>query len=191
MAYTTTEVFTPSTVARLTFVEREKINTRLVNALRTPGKQLVVFGRSGGGKTTLLENKLAQVYSFHFKSPCISGTTFDQLLLHAFDQLEPYFISARTAKLESEWSIELDAATKSVLEIRTQLGTKRTSTTENSEARALPPQLTPSLLAKLLGAKDACWVIEDLHKALPAERQRVAQSMKLFMDAAVGRMTHQ
>ena len=38
------DVFTPTKPARLTFVEREKINDRLVNALRTPCKQLIVYG---------------------------------------------------------------------------------------------------------------------------------------------------
>ena len=51
-----TDVFTPSTVARLTFVERTCITERVVNALTTPGRQLVVFGRSGCGKTTLVDN---------------------------------------------------------------------------------------------------------------------------------------
>jgi ABC-type bacteriocin/lantibiotic exporter with double-glycine peptidase domain len=55
-------VFTPTTPARLAFVERESINNKLVNALRTPGKQVVVYGYYGSGKTTLLENKLHQIY---------------------------------------------------------------------------------------------------------------------------------
>jgi Flp pilus assembly CpaF family ATPase len=54
------DVFTPTTPARLAFVERSSINNKLVNALRTPGKQIVVYGYSGSGKTTLLENKLHQ-----------------------------------------------------------------------------------------------------------------------------------
>jgi len=52
------DVFTPNKPARLTFVERESINETLVNALTTPGKQIVVYGHSGSGKTTLLINKL-------------------------------------------------------------------------------------------------------------------------------------
>ena len=50
----TRDVFTPTKPAILTFVEGEYLNAQLVDALRTPGKQLVVYGHSGSGKTTLL-----------------------------------------------------------------------------------------------------------------------------------------
>ena len=75
------KVFTPTTPARLTFVEREKVNSKLVNALRTPGKQVVVYGHSGSGKTTLLVNKLHQLYENHLTSRCMKSVTFDMLVL--------------------------------------------------------------------------------------------------------------
>ena len=49
-----TDVFTPTTPAKFAFVERQALNDQLVDALRTPGKQVVVYGPSGSGKTTLL-----------------------------------------------------------------------------------------------------------------------------------------
>lgn len=186
MPSSTTEVFTPSTVARLTFVERDALNRRLVKALQTPGKQIVLFGRSGGGKTTLLENKLYQTYERHYRSRCIRGTTFDELLLDAFDQLEPFFTDTRDSSIETgrKVTIEAKAAIGVVGSIRTQLAASRAERSGSTERRFLPPQLTPSLLASLLGEANACWVIEDLHKAERTERLRVAQSMKLFMDVA-------
>lgn len=87
------KVFTPTTPARLTFVEREKVNSKLVNALRTPGKQVVVYGHSGSGKTTLLVNKLHQLYDSHVTSRCMKSVSFDMLILDAFDQLAPFYIS--------------------------------------------------------------------------------------------------
>ena len=87
------DVFTPTKPARIAFVEREEVNDKLVNALRTPGKQLVVYGHSGTGKTTLLLNKLQQLYEHHITTRCMKGLKFEQLLLDAFDQLEPYYIS--------------------------------------------------------------------------------------------------
>ena len=54
------EVFTPTQPARKNFVERKKIDNRVLRALKTPGMQLVIYGLSGSGKTTLLVNKLSQ-----------------------------------------------------------------------------------------------------------------------------------
>ena len=58
--FKTTDVFTPSKPATITFVERDDLTEQLVNAIWTPGKQIVVYGHSGSGKTTLLLNKLQQ-----------------------------------------------------------------------------------------------------------------------------------
>jgi hypothetical protein len=184
--HTTTEVFTPTTVARLTFVERSKPNENLVYALRTPGKQIVVYGRSGSGKTTLLENKLQQTYSMHIKSQCMATTTGDELLLDAFNQLEPFFTRERTRSRKSTKSLGLEGVTSAarVSEIRLQLGRTTETSSDETYSRMLPPQLNATLLAQLLGESDACWVIEDLHKAPDVTRKIVAQMMKLFMDAA-------
>ncbi len=63
--------------ATLTFVERESVNAKLVDALMTPGKQLVIFGHSGSGKSTLPHNKLNQTYEDHVTTRCMSGMSFD------------------------------------------------------------------------------------------------------------------
>ena len=80
--YKVTDVFTPTKPARYTFVERLPVNDKLVAALRTPGKQIVVYGYTGSGKTTLLENKLHQLYESHITSRCITGLKFEQLVLN-------------------------------------------------------------------------------------------------------------
>ena len=56
--YETYSVFTPSQPAELTFVDREEVNKQLVDSIRTPGRQLIVYGFRGSGKTTLINNKL-------------------------------------------------------------------------------------------------------------------------------------
>ena len=55
-------VFTPTTQAKVNFVERNKeLTNTFVDAIETPGKQVVVFGESGSGKSTFVKNKLEQV----------------------------------------------------------------------------------------------------------------------------------
>jgi len=181
MSHHVTEVFTPTTTARVTFVERRKINARLVNALRTPGMQVVVYGRSGCGKTTLLVNKLSQVYEREVISRCTLDTTIEDLLLDAFDRLDPFYTSA----VSNKRTTTVSAGVEATFQLIKSAFSRETSTEEGAtSARALPPQLTPTFLARLLGEVDACWVLEDFHKVAEAEKSRLSQLMKLFMDMA-------
>lgn len=103
------EVFTPSSPAIYCFVPRnEKINDRLVNALKTRGKQIVVYGHTGSGKTTFLLNKLRETYENHITSRCMKTTTVESLLLDAFSQISPFYESEKnkTQKTAREISAE-------------------------------------------------------------------------------------
>lgn len=179
--YSVREVFTPSAPARVAFVERDRINNKLVNALQTPGKQVVVYGHSGSGKTTLLVNKLHQIYEKHLTSRCMVGVTFEQLVIDAFDQLAPYYVSedaratkhARTSELSGIYSL-----------IQAKLSANVTSETAEKTVRVLPPQLTPQNLARFIGASGCCWVLEDFHKIAEPEKSKLSQLMKVFMDLA-------
>ena len=179
--YDVREVFTPTTPARLTFVERIDINTKLVSALSTPGKQIVVYGASGSGKTTLLENKLYQIYENHITTRCIYGLTFDQLVLDAFDQLGVYYISEKTKGKEKSISGDLKA---DYLSISSKIGLSIRSSESDKESRIIPPQLTPQTLGRFLGMAKCAWILEDFHKIDANERIKLAQVMKVFMDMA-------
>jgi GTPase SAR1 family protein len=175
------KVFTPTTPARLTFVEREKVNLKLVNALRTPGKQVVVYGHSGSGKTTLLVNKLHQLYENHLTSRCMKGVTFDMLVLDAFDQLSPFYQAEVIKKNSNSISGQI---TKDYLAIKGQLTITDTEDKQNKQLRVLPPQLTPQALGRFMGESGCCWVLEDFHKIDESERTHLSQIMKVFMDMA-------
>ena len=86
--YQTYQVFTPTSIANINYIERNSLNARMVSALRTPGKQLVIFGHSGVGKSTLLRNSLIELYDMEVVTNCMSGMTFDGIVLNVFDQLQ-------------------------------------------------------------------------------------------------------
>ena len=180
------DVFTPSSAASLTFVERRQINERVVRALQTPGMQLVVYGRTGCGKTTLLVNKLQQLYDHHITSRCEVGTTLEQLLLDAFDQLAPVFVETLERSQKNSILAALEAPFQG---IKVTLQGARELSERAVEKRVLPPQLTPHFLARALGAINACWILEDFHKVDEAHKKRLSQIMKLFMDAAAEHRT--
>jgi energy-coupling factor transporter ATP-binding protein EcfA2 len=177
--YRTKDVFTPSKPARATFVEREDINDKLVSALRTPGKQIVVYGHSGSGKTTLLINKLHQLYENHVTTRCINGVTFDQLILDAFDQLNVYYESENTKGKKYGINSSLSAE---YLGIKSQIGTSISTEEGKKHQRVIPIQLTIQNLARFMGEAKCCWVLEDFHKISINEKVRFSQTMKLFMD---------
>ncbi|HKB66124.1 MAG TPA: hypothetical protein VKC61_09740 [Pyrinomonadaceae bacterium] len=173
--YQAVDVFTPTRPARSTFVERESINEQLVAAIRTPGKQIVVYGYTGSGKTTLLENKLYQLYETHLTSRCVTGLTLEQLVLDAFDQLGGFYGVETTQTKRRSRATALKTEYLGIkAQVETELQTKR--------QLILPPQLTPQTLGRFLGEAKCCWVLEDFHKMLPAEKAKLAQVMKVFMD---------
>lgn len=173
------DVFTPSSPARVNFVERSAINRRIVRALKTKGKQVVIYGHSGSGKTTLLENKLLQVYEKHIKTNCMKGMSFESVLLDAFDQLESFYVDEKVVS----GKISIDAGVKANFQlIKTHLTAKREDAKQAKSKRILPPQLTGPNLAKMIGEAGYCWVLEDFHKIEGEEKKKLSQLMKVFMD---------
>jgi hypothetical protein len=179
--YLVRDVFTPAKPARLTFVEREHLNTKLVNALQTPGKQIVVYGHTGSGKSTLLANKLQQLYEDHITTRCVSNLTFEHLVLDAFDQLDRYYVETFDKKYKAEGGGSVQAE---YLGLKAEVKATREEQAGMSVKRFVPPQLTPRALAKLIGSVHACWVLEDFHKLPTSEKTKLSQVMKVFMDMA-------
>jgi hypothetical protein len=175
------DVFTPTTRARANFVPRASVNENLVSALRTPGKQVIVYGETGSGKSTLLQKKLEELYPGHITSRCSVSSTFDGLLLDAFDQLDPFYTAERREDMSARLGGSLSAE---YLLLRADVSAHREATRGTTEQRLLPPQLTTQRLGQFLGAARLCWVLEDFHKVSPTHKRPLAQSLKIFSDMA-------
>ena len=141
--YTVHNVFTPTQPAKLTFIDRDIVNNDLIDALETPGTQVVVYGHTGSGKTTLLTNKLEQIYPHHITTRCMKGMTFEQILTEAFDQLEPFYESDRSNSTNNSVTANVSAT---YLSIKSSLEAAKTKAASATERRVLPPQLTPQAL---------------------------------------------
>ncbi len=177
--FQTNQVFTPTTPARLTFVERISIQNRLVNALDTPGKQLVIYGHSGVGKTTLLVNKLYQTYCHHITTRCMKGMSFDQIVLDAFSQIEKYYSSEISISEKCQLNSKF---LQDIFNIKSEISLTKEKTRGEKLSPIIPPQLTPHNLGKFIGSMEACWVLEDFHKIDDPEKVKLSQLMKIFMD---------
>ncbi len=82
------KVFTPGVPAQANFVPREKPLALLESSFDSPGMQIIVYGESGSGKSTLLTKELASRYRKPIVTRCTSQSTFSEVLLQAFDELE-------------------------------------------------------------------------------------------------------
>lgn len=181
--YQAQEVFTPSKPAKKAFIEREILREKLVRALMTPGKQIVVFGHSGVGKSSLLQNKLFQTYEHHITTRCMKGMKFEQIIIDAYSQLDNFYISEKTIKNDSGIKISIEPP-RLFNEIKSQIELYKKTEAQNKLNPILPPQLTAQNLGKIIGESKACWVIEDFHKIENTEKEYLSQLMKVFMDLA-------
>jgi hypothetical protein len=175
------DVFTPSSAAILTFVERPDLITQLEKALLIPGMQIVLYGHSGGGKTTLIENILSRKSIQFISSNCMVNTTIDELLLDAFDKLNPFYSSDKQNSTSSTINSEVKS---SYLGIKSLIKGEIKKEFHETQKRVLPIQLTPQRLAEFLGAAEIVWKIEDFHKVDVSERQKLSQILKIFVDTA-------
>jgi energy-coupling factor transporter ATP-binding protein EcfA2 len=175
-----TEVFTPTTPAREAFVDRKQADADLVEALGTPGKQVVVYGHSGSGKTTLVLNRLWQLYEDHVTTQCLPEMTFDNAVSDAFGQLDAFYKAERRHRKDKTrgWSVSGESV------IKGGISGGSSEADESTERRLGSPAETPQALARSLGRANVCWVLEDFHKMASSEKTRLAQSMKVFCNMA-------
>jgi Holliday junction resolvasome RuvABC ATP-dependent DNA helicase subunit len=175
------DVFTPTTEAKLNYVSRETIEFELEKNIKTPGQQIIVYGHSGSGKTTLLRNQLKKLRQSSIKTHCERDTTFESILLHAFDNLNIFYTTeksqTRTRSISSELKVKY-------MEISGAIKASDSSSKTSKTQRLVPVQLTPLRLSEFMGAANCVWIIDDFHKVLDVEKQRIADVIKIFIDTA-------
>jgi len=179
--YKPEEVFTPSKPADITFVERNEINRRLNRALRTSGKQIVLYGFSGVGKTTLLFKKLKEFDMQYIKTSCITGMTIQDIVIDAFNQLDIYYPNQKDY---TESNISGGNLQANFWILKASLKEEVKGDTKSSHRRAVELPITPQNLAKYIGSAKLVWVIEDFHKIEETHKKQMAQIMKVFMDTS-------
>ncbi|RVU91415.1 ATP-binding protein [Flavobacterium columnare] len=179
--YSLEDIFTPNTIAKLTYVKRELIEDDLEKYVKVPGKQIVVYGHSGSGKTTLLRNTLIKLNQKFIRVHCEKNTKFEDIILQAFDELNVYYISEQSLSTSKKISSEIKADYRA---ISSKITSEISLTTSEKAIKLVPPQLTPMKLARFLGEANCILVIEDFHKVEEFEKQRIADVIKIFIDSA-------
>lgn len=179
--YELKEVFTPASSANIAYIERETIEKKLSKAIDIPGKQIVIYGHSGSGKTTILNHMLIEKNITKVISRCTTNSTIDSIILDAFDSLNPYY--TENISNTNKNSIKGDISSE-YLGIKSAISSTTETTVGKTQKRLLPPQLTIQRLSHFIGKANAIWIIEDFHKVAENEKTSISQMMKLFMDIA-------
>jgi len=174
------KIFTPSSPAIETFVKRDYLEKQLIQAMNTPGKQIIIFGPSGSGKSTLILNKYSSVFKTMIKSVCQKDTTFNELIKDAFDQLNEYYLKEYQNEKTDKITGELSSSFWKV--IAGKLEGSHEDKKSDSFNRIVEFQLNERNLSKILRESNCCWIIEDFHKVAKAEKDKLADSLKLFTD---------
>ena len=175
------DVFTPNTAAKFTYINRHGIEEAFKKNIDISGRQIIIYGHSGGGKTTLTERMLKVLGINFIKTHCECSTTFNELLLSAFDRLDRYYISQKESNNTYTISSSMKAEYK---RIGAEISRQNSSSYTEISSRIVSPQLTPQKLAQFLGEVKAVWIIEDFHKISDVEKLRLADVLKIFIDSA-------
>lgn len=180
--YNLRDVFTPSQpAAEINYIERPSISRRFDRAIETKGKQLIIYGSSGVGKTSLLKNKIEKLNLKVLTTHCISSMTFEDILKQAFNELEVFIENQRSTYIDSEISSQ-GTIGGSFIPINVGLSSNTKTNNTNNFDRAIEYQITPQSLVKILGEQEIIWILEDFHKIDNQEKKHLVQVMKLFMD---------
>lgn len=177
----TNDVFTPSSPASLTYIDRTAEERQFKRAFQTKGKQIIIYGHSGSGKTTILSNLLAELNVKSITTRCTKGISISDVLFDAFDQLGSFYINQKDNSSEDS----VTGGLKMGIDFFSfSLGGSSKSIEKETKQRIVEIQKNPNQLSKLFGASGYVWVIEDFHKLDNGPKLELSQIMKVFMDVA-------
>ena len=151
------------------------------DACEFPGTQVVLFGHTGSGKTTLIINELNKLRRHYLTTSCVESTTVDSLIAAAFDQLGSFYSDVQTTKSNSSLSAELKSQYGFISGLLRAESGREDNT---SRKRVIPVQLTPQRLSDFMGNAGHIWIIEAFTKSLNEKKRNLSQILKVFVDAA-------
>lgn len=195
--YQLDKIFTPSSPAQDNYVPRAEIEKLFKRSLKTRGRQIVVYGYSGVGKSSLVLNSLKEAGIDWYNSEtdtggdsrlryiicnCVKQTSIQDLIKNAFEQLGVFY--------KDEKSSDRSTSSKSQAKILAPGGSaERTVESEQRTKEEFkivtPPELTPQNLAKYLGETGILWIIEDFQNVQENERATIIDIVKIFSDQSV------
>jgi hypothetical protein len=176
------EVFTPSSPANKTYVPRPIAEKDLRSALGQPGTQVVVYGESGAGKSSLTLRVFEELDRAVITTRCDGTTTYNVILESAFHKIGAFSNVGQKDNEEANVTTQASVGKKDVVSVGVQSGFKAAQ--ENTFAPVVSAPITAEHLATLLGEQATSWIIEDFHKANDETKDALSHALKVFSDNA-------
>lgn len=174
------QVFTPSAPANRTYVPRPTAEKDLRSALGQTGTQIVVFGESGAGKSSLTLRVLEQSNRPFITTRCDASTTYQAILESAFHKVGAFVNTGQKNSEETASGLDLSLGKKNIANASVRSSDKVGQESSYSPVVAAP--VSAEHLADLLGANGMSWVIEDFHKASSETKDSLSHALKVFSD---------
>lgn len=149
------------------------------------GTQILVWGESGAGKSSLVEAVLKSRGQKRVRTRCEASTTYEQLLSSAFEKIEARGLTGSTNQDTQSigGGTQIGGGPWAPASINANANLEHART--DNYAPVVGAQLTSEALAQRMGALDVVWLLEDFHKLSSDVRARVADTLKVFSDEAV------
>lgn len=177
-----TEVFTPSIPAKRGFVGRaQEMKDVRIHGLMVPGTQVIVWGESGAGKSSLVKKVLEEMGRTAVKTACTPDSTYEEILASAFSGTGAFYITERTDHTDVTLGVK-GAVGSELIGAKIESSAEMDTGEEVKKAPITAPQLNPQTLLHELGKRNLSWVIEDFHKVSPETRVAIAHALKVFSD---------
>lgn len=175
------KVFTPASSAELTFVRRSSIEKKFQSQFKITGRQIIIYGHSGSGKTTFLNRYFSEHKIDFVTVHCDTSMSFEQIMLNTFDLLGLFYTQSGSLE-ETQGTTVTGGVEAKGIKSETEYSVSQTRVA--NFARLVNPQITPQRLADALGSAKKVLVIEDFHKLQDPEKKKLADMLKVFIDKA-------
>lgn len=143
--------------------------------------QIVVWGESGAGKSSLINKALLAEGRAAVSTSCTPESAFEGILSDALVSTGAFYVSERGEDSDGSFSASIQGGGE-IIGAKGKLKERLAQRASVKKQLIAPPDMTVRTLFYALGQYNLSWVIEDYHKMSTKERGRLAHALKVFSD---------
>lgn len=173
-------VFKPGSAANLAYISRDSLVQQLIKYMNSDGIQIVIYGESQSGKTTLIENTYNKVFKNGIRVVCESKMSVQSIINKAIEDLGVIYNeeTVNENSTEKEGGFRVGLLEWLGVSINKKYGKKNTK----KNKPVIPYQPDIYNLTKALKELNTCLIIDDFHRLPENEREYLSELLKIFSE---------